>query len=419
MKILFCSYAYPNAGQPQLATFNRAMLAGLSREHAVRVVAPVPFLQRWRSTPDRGAAQVVPGVIAEYPAFYYPPKVLYQHYDRYLWWSIHEVLQKTIEEFSPDVILSYWAHPDGTVAVRAAREAGIPAVVMVGGSDVLVLGRAGRRRTRILQTLHDADRVIAVSEHIAKTMRADGIAPEKISVVPRGVDRQVFYPGDRNAARKELGLPLDTTILVGVGRLVPVKDWTCWIEACHQMVQRGRKVECYILGSGPLERQLSQQIDSLGLSSRVFLAGSQPQSRLVQWYRAADLTLLSSVSEGVPNVLLETIACGGSFVATKVGGIPEIADPDHDRLVPAECPTILGLAAIDRLEHPPPRGMPRQFQPDSLEDASRRLTRVLEAAVFGNSLGGSSDRTTTRLSRTVSGNSSGESSRISVPVVLQ
>lgn len=384
MRILFNSYAYPNAGQPQLATFNRTMLAGLSRQHAVRVVAPVPFVQRWKHCPDPQGYRTLPDVQAEYPAFYYTPKLWRDRYDEFLWWSTRGILRRTIAEFRPDVVLSYWAHPDGAVAVRAAREAGLPAVVMVGGSDVLVLGRSGRRRRVILQTLADADGVIAVSEDIASTLRDDGIAAGRITVVPRGIDRDVFRPGDRVPARRALGLPEDREIVIGVGRLVDVKDWPTWIDACGELHRRGRRIACYVLGGGPLAETLQRQIHSRGWNEVVVLKGPQSQSALAQWYRAADLTVLSSRSEGVPNVLLETIASGGSFAATNVGGIPEIADPVYDRLTPPENSAALADAIADRLDHPPPRELPRRFEPDSPEQTSQRLTAALVRAVHGN-----------------------------------
>lgn len=65
-------------------------------------------------------------------------------------------------------------HLDGAVAVKYARRAGIPAIVMVGGSDVLLLAKAGVRRKKILDVLRQADRVVAVSEDIARRLERDG-----------------------------------------------------------------------------------------------------------------------------------------------------------------------------------------------------------------------------------------------------
>ncbi|HUQ68258.1 MAG TPA: glycosyltransferase [Planctomycetaceae bacterium] len=382
MRILFLSYAYPNAAQPQLGTFNRTMIAGLAQQHAVRVVAPVPFTIAWRQRRRiaRGLP-VVPGVTEEHPAFYYVPKLFRAQYDEFLWWSVRKTLRSAIREFRPDVVLSYWAHPDGAVAVRAAHEADLPAVVMAGGSDVLILGRSGSRRRAILEVFHLADAVVTVNEDIATTLISDGIASAKLHVVPRGIDQSVFHPGDRAQARRELGLPLDRPVLVGVGRLVDVKDWPTWLNACGELVRRGLHPACYVCGGGPLQTVLQGMIRDRGLSDVVQLRGPQSQADLARWYRAADLTVLSSRSEGVPNVLLEAIASGGSFVATRVGGIPEIADPVYDRLVPPNDPVALATAILDRLEHTPPTGLPRRLEPLSQQGSTDRLMRVLQSVV--------------------------------------
>jgi teichuronic acid biosynthesis glycosyltransferase TuaC len=277
--------------------------------------------------------------------------------------------------------MSYWAHPDGAVAVRAAHAAGIPAVVMAGGSDVLILGRSGRRRTAILDVFQRANAVVTVNEDIATTLVSDGIDAGKLHVVPRGIDRNVFHPGHRQFARKELGLPPDRPVMVGVGRLVDVKDWPTWIAAAGELVRRGLRPACYVCGGGPLEGALQRMIREHGLSDIIQLRGPQSQSDLAMWYQAADLTVLSSRSEGVPNVLLETLASGGSFVATQVGGIPDIADPVYDRVVTPNDPLALATAIQDRLDHVPPVGLSRRFEPLSQEQSAQRLGRVLEQVV--------------------------------------
>ncbi len=380
MRILFCSYAYPNPWQPGLGTFNRTMLAGLAQQHDVRVIAPVSFTERWRTAGISGF-QALPNVPATYPTYFYPPKFGRSQYDKFLWWSIRHTVRACVRDFVPDVVLSYWAHPDGAVAVRAAHEAGIPAVVMVGGSDVLLLARSGSRRKAILKALSAADAIVAVSHDLADTMIGDGLPSEKISVIGRGVDANGFHPGDRAAARQQLGLPLDRPVIVGAGRLVAVKDWITWLEACGELVSRGVNPASYVCGAGPLQAELQDWITRNGLNNFIELRGSQTPQELATWYRAADVTLLTSISEGIPNVLLESMACGGSFVATAVGGIPEIADPVCDRLVPTKNPAAIAEAVIDRLQHTPPTGYQRRFEPNSQATTTQRLTEVLSTVV--------------------------------------
>ena len=386
MKVLFFSYAYPNPLQPGLGTFNRSMVAGLAGDHEVRVVSPVPFPEVWRG---RLTGQLphglndpqfvaVPGVRADYPTFYYPPKVLRSQYGHCLWWSVRRPLDRAMREFRPDVVLSYWAHPDGEVAVRMARRHNVPAVAMVGGSDVLLLARSGSRRRAILKVLERADAVVIVSDHLAKVLVSDGIDRDKLRVVRRGVDRAVFSPGDRVISRRGLGLPEGRTLLVAVGRLVPVKGFQHLIEACSVLKARGRAFDCCILGDGPLKGELQAQIERLGLQGTVELRGPQSQLELAEWYRAANMTVLSSLSEGVPNVLLESVACGTPFVATYVGGVPEIADLRHDRLVPPEKPVALADAIDCQLHTRHEQLSVRCFEPLALRAAARRLGQVLE-----------------------------------------
>ena len=380
MRILFCSYAYPNPWQPGLGTFNRTMLAGLAQQHDVRVIAPVAFTERWRK-PAISDFQALPHVRADYPTYYYPPKLGRRYYDQFLWWSIRNTVRTALRTFSPDVILSYWAHPDGAVAVRAAREAGIPAVVIVGGSDVLLLARSGARRRAILHTLSQAAAVVTVSEDLRNTLLRDGLPSSKLELIGRGVDSSVFQPGDRLAARQALGVPVDRPVIVGVGRLVAVKDWFTWLEACAQLVARGLKPACYVCGAGPLETELRAWITQRGLHDCIELRGTQTPAQLAEWYRAADLTLLTSTSEGIPNVLLESMACGCPFVATAVGGIPEIADPVCDRLAPAKNPSAIAEAIIDRLQLTPPTGYERRFVPNSQATTTNRFTALLNRVI--------------------------------------
>jgi glycosyltransferase involved in cell wall biosynthesis len=104
------------------------------------------------------------------------------------------------------------------------------------------------------------------------------------------------------------------------------------------------------VGEGPLKTALQQQAQSLGLSERVTFHGSIAHADLPAWFRAADVLVLPSRSEGVPNVLLEAAGCGLPFVASDVGGIPEIAELGQSRLVPPEEPALLAQAIESMLQ---------------------------------------------------------------------
>ena len=94
----------------------------------------------------------------------------------------------------------------------------------------------------------------------------------------------------------------------------------------------------------------------------VLFAGAMAHHALPDWYRAADITVMSSWSEGIPNVLLESLACGTPFVATGVGSIPDLAvDPAHDIVPPGDA-AALARAIANRLAHPVERRSMIQYR---------------------------------------------------------
>jgi glycosyltransferase involved in cell wall biosynthesis len=267
--------------------------------------------------------------------------------------SSRRTMRRVMAALRPDCILSYWAHPDGAVAARFAREAQIPSAVIVGGSDVLVLARRpGRRRRSVVRALEATDAVITVGRQLADAVEALGIPASKVHVVYQGIDDALFSPGPATAARGRLGVPETAKVLVSVGSLVPVKGIDTLLEAMSRLTARQHDVKLYLVGDGSSRGALEALAARLGLQSVVRFVGSVEQSALPDWYRAADLTVLASRSEGVPNVLRESLACGTPFVATRVGGVSEIAAGMSSRLVPAEDPGALADAISRALAEP-------------------------------------------------------------------
>ena len=95
-----------------------------------------------------------------------------------------------------------------------------------------------------------------------------------------------------------------------------------------------RQALAAVAGDGPDRSANVRLVREFGLTSRIHFIGSVRHEELPEWYRAADVTVLSSRSEGLPNVLRESLACGTPFASTDVGSIREIADPMWSRLAP-------------------------------------------------------------------------------------
>lgn len=364
MRILALTNLYPNPLQPHRATFNRQQLRAVASQGGNRmtVVAPVAWTDelsaRRAGKPPlpMGRRTMLDGLEVWHPRYWFPPRMLRGTYGLCYEWSVRRTVDRLVADFRPDLLLATWVYPDGWAAVRLARRHALPVVIKVHGSDVLVLTSGLRRRAATAAALREADGVIAVSQDLAERVRCLGVAAENVKVVYGGVDASRFHPGPKHEARNRLDLPGEVPILLFVGNLVDVKGLDVLFDACGALAKRGTGFRLCLVGQGPLRAPLEQQAARLGIADRVQFLGPRPHEQLPDWFRAADLFVMSSRSEGVPNVLLEATACGTPFVATRVGGIPEVAHLGTGKLVPPDDATAMADAIGSMLAGPAESG---------------------------------------------------------------
>lgn len=346
MKILLITTTYPTPVRPHQGAFNRTLVAALRADHDVRVIAPIPWTQSLR-------LQTGPSECGQtfHPLYFYPPKIVRHQYHRFYWWSIRALLDRLASSFSPDLVMGYWLHPDGAAAVRAAQHLRAPCAVMSGGTDLKWLPGNARRRRALVRVIHQAARLIVFSRDLAREAHRLGVHPDKVQVVYRGVDRKYFHPTNQAESRGACGLPADGVIVLWAGRFEPVKNPALLLRAAIRWRREWGSRLCVIMaGSGSLQRQMQQLRKRMDLQDTVRFVGDVTQNELARYFNAADVTVVTSHSEGIPNVLLESIACGTPFVATDVGGIAEIACSNTDRLVPAGDAEALAESVIERVE---------------------------------------------------------------------
>ena len=353
MKILFLSTVFPNAIEPSLGCFNDSLVRAIAIGHQVEVVSPIPWVNlvrgyRWGlRVPMYQRIADPDGFGIHYVPFLYPPKIFRNWYCTFYWSSIAGTVQSLIRTHRPELIIGYWAHPDGAAAVRIGRLVGAPSCVIVGGSDVLLVTRKPSRRRRVQAVLEATDAVITVNDNLKEAVVRLGIRADKVHVWHQGIEVGRFRPGDRLLARQKLGIAVPARVIVWVGRMVSVKGLDILLRACLRLRTRDVDYHLYLIGDGPLRSELTAQTEVGGLFKHVTFLGPKLHDELPDWYRAADLTVLPSRSEGLPNVLRESLACGTPFVASDVGGICEIGDETCSILVPPEDPEALS-EAIER-----------------------------------------------------------------------
>jgi glycosyltransferase involved in cell wall biosynthesis len=347
MRILALSNLYPNPYQPNRATFNRHQFRLLGELHPLRVIAPIAWTDERRERKKQG--NLLPrsrtvhldGLQVEHPKYLYPPKVLRSRYGWFFWRSVRKTFARAMSEFKPDIVFTPWVYPDGWAAVKLAKAAGLPVVLQSHGSDVLLLDQYPARLDPTVAALIAANGIVAVSHDISTHLQRLGIPESKIRVIHDGVDTSQFYPGDQALARIKLGITNAGPHLLFVGNLVHVKGIDRLLDTIRTLHQEGMNCTLHIIGQGPLLESLKEAVDRVGLKESVLFHGAKPHHELPDWYRAADIFVLPSRSEGVPNVLLEASACGTPWVATAVGGIPEITHLGRNKLVPLNQPETL------------------------------------------------------------------------------
>jgi glycosyltransferase involved in cell wall biosynthesis len=417
MRVLAITNLYPNPYQPHRAPFNRQQLRALAGQHEVRVTAPIAWTDEAalrRAAGKRlgaGRRLICDGMVVDHPRYLFPPKVMRGWHGHCFRASVRARFRAALEEFGPDVVYASWAYPDGWAAVDLAREARLPVAVKVHGSDVLLLGAQGARRRRTIEALERADAVVAVSRHLAERVVELGVDARRVSVVYNGINKELFNAGgmghdpggvldtcggqlrmpsggknastqacemaDKNVCPTGDGAPL----VLFVGNLLPVKGPDVLVDACDRLMRRGLRFNCRLIGQGGMRGAIERQIDELGLADRVKLLGARPLEELPSWYRRASVLVLPSYSEGVPNVVLEALACGTPVVASRVGGVPEIASAES--LVAAGDAAGLALA-IERVLAHGGEARAAKFEPPSWEESAAALGRVLEGLTRGS-----------------------------------
>jgi glycosyltransferase involved in cell wall biosynthesis len=205
-------------------------------------------------------------------------------------------------------------------------------------------------RCRLLRTV---SAFVTLSAAIETELAELGVGAVPCRRIQNGVDTERFRPVDpaeRIALRASLRLPPDRVLCVFVGRLVPQKNPEALLD-----IWRARppgEAHLLLVGDGPLRSALAARIAADRSGDRVTLVGATCDS--ASYLRASDLFVLPSRAEGMPNALLEALACGLPAVATDVPGSREVLEGGGDagRLVPVGDPTALA-EAIARLVRDP------------------------------------------------------------------
>lgn len=231
------------------------------------------------------------------------------------------------------------------------------------------------------------DRVIGVSPDLLATCRGFGVCEEKSLLIENAIDIEQFRRSRSQAeAKRALGIPENQLLIGAVGRLSPEKGFDRLINAVAELHATGREPRLAILGDGDQRDYLQTLIDRSGLNSHLRLIGFQ--SNPTAWYEAMDVYALSSLREGLPNVVLEAMALGTPVVATRVAGVPRlIEDGESGLIVPIGDHAALTFALAKLLDDESLRGRLARSARGVIESRYSFSARMNKMAAVYDSLG--------------------------------
>ncbi len=277
----------------------------------------------------------------------------------------------------PDIVHTYLFFAS-LLGVPAARMTGAPAVVVSQRSSYEA-GVAPFWRWVARRLHRNADKVIVNSRAAVLEEEAAGVPAERLLYVPNGISAWA----EPHCERAALGLPPGPLALC-VGQLTKEKGHRHLIQAWSD-VRRGQpRATLALAGDGPLRGDLEAAAREARIGDAVLFLG--PRDDVPRLIASADLVVLASLTEGMPNAILEAMAAGRAVVATRVGGIPDLViDRETGILVPRAEPAALAAAIMALLDDPSRRarlgeaGRRRAREHFSMEKVTGAVVAVYEA----------------------------------------
>ena len=283
-----------------------------------------------------------------------------------------------------DVLHAYFLTQAGFVAAYAGRYLNIPSVVSIRGNDIERAAFDPSRFSHVMYSLQNASAVTTNATELAK--KAKAFIDRDIHLIPNGIDADCFKPMERNEVLADtLGLggkKKEERCIVGfIGELRKKKGIEVLLSAYAQ-INKIRPTSLLIVGEVRQgeDKQYFDEFRSANPQLPITVTGYIPHNDLPSYYSVIDVFIHPSLRDGMPNAVLEAMACEEAVVATGVGGVSDvIKDGENGSIVPVNDADSLSKAIIELLEN---ASLRKKFG----ESARRKIIEdfTLEKELAGN-----------------------------------
>ncbi len=331
MRVLAISHNYPHKDDPTCGMFAARQLREMHNQGAeIKTIVPLAYMPGFISQLER------------YGLFRYRDLIQYEGIDADLAYYIHlpikgahkwdgltgyliskNKIKRWHKEKPFDVIFAIQLFPEADMAVRFSRLLNIPAVGLGIGTDVnSITSQEEVKYNKFVRICKNLEGTLACGKSVAR--KIDSVCDKNTETVYGVLDPEVFKPvEDKKRLREELVISTDKFILLFAGHLNKAKGIYELVDAFNDLKKNIPNTLLYICGDGGERNNLSDYIEKKELNGQVNALGNVHPEKMHKWMQASDIFVLPSHTEGVPNVVMEAMACGTPVVTTRVGGIPD------------------------------------------------------------------------------------------------
>ena len=363
MRILVISQMYPCKRHPTSAIFFANLIKKLAKKvEKIVVVTPRPYIPKvlTKVKPEWKRWFIDPMVSIEENIHIIRPYVLQLRgialvgiNGLLMYLSLINKCQDIIKKYTIDIVIGVNTLPDGVASVMLAKKFGLPVMTWAIGTDINDFAAKNKLNYVVTRkTIDNSDLVITVSKNLENKVVGISKKSKKVQTFYRGIEITNFY--SHKPVRKifsEISLNPDYKYILFVGRLIFDKGIYELTKAFREISKRYPEYRLILLGEETEKDKLMEHLKNYGILEKVIFRGIVPYNQVADYMKVSEMLLFPSWAEGLPNVVLESMASGLPVVTTDVGGIPEVVvDEVTGLLVPPRDTDALTAAALRMIE---------------------------------------------------------------------
>ena len=331
IRVLMISTSYPNPLNLNAGIFIHNLVKALVKHNCeIKVFCPIPLSFLWKyneckSIPDTMKYEGIQIHFVRYRRI--PSKYGHSISTYLLAKNISNKLLPIIDDFNPNIIHAHWATPSGFVGVYLKKFIKVPIVCNLMGCDINTWPSYDMYSDFLTRkVINKSDRIISVSKSLKRKAETLGKPKCPINVVYMGIDtKDVCYDMRyREIIRKQYNISEQEKIIMFIGNIITSKGIWELLKVFRKIDKENINVKLFLIGSGKELNRAKHFCKINRINHRVEFIGRVMHKEIGKWLSACDIFVLPSYTEGLPNAVVEAMACRRPVIATQVGGIPEI-----------------------------------------------------------------------------------------------